>query len=223
MRIVITFQRRGDASYLPLIEMAFASAKKFGYETVMVGPDALCADHHIRFTPDMEPLLMNWILAAQLAFIVSPLFDQPSVIFSPDALVVKHLEPVFREMFDVAFTDRKNPRWPINNGVIYLKPAKKNQLGAFWREALRICRGYPVETQEWYGDQQSVHDAYMQGYHLGLGVNVALLPCSTYNASPLRITETIDKQLLNQAYVIHFKGKRKGMMQKYWDLICTRI
>lgn len=222
MRIVITFQQRGDYSYLPLIEMAFASAKRFGYETVMVGPESLGADYHIRFTPDMEPCLMNWILAAQLAFIVSPLFDQPSVIFSPDALIVKRLEPVFRENFDVAFTDRKNPKWPINNGVIYLKPANRHKIGALWRDALAVCKQYPIETQEWYGDQQSLYDVYIGGNHLRLGVNVALLPCSIYNASPARVTNEIDKGLLNQAYVAHFKGKRKGVMQKYWDLLCAQ-
>lgn len=220
MRIVVTYQDRGDNSYINLIEMAFASAKRFGYETVMVGPYSLGADHHICFTPDMESRLMNWILAAQLAFIVSPLFDQSSVIFSPDALVIKHLEPIFREPFDVAFTDRKNPRWPINNGVIYLKPAKRHQIGALWRKCLEICKSYPIETQDWYGDQQSLYDAYQAGAHRELGVNVALLPCATYNASPARVTNTIDKQLLNQAYVAHFKGKRKDVMRTYWDFLC---
>ena len=135
MRVVFTYRHQGSQEYLDLITIAQESAARFGYRSVLVGdniPYELANDHIGSKTANDEPLLMNWILAAQLAFIESPLFDQPSVIFSPDALVIKPLEPIFEQDFDVAFTDRDNRRWPINNGVIFLHPARKDLIREFW-------------------------------------------------------------------------------------------
>lgn len=222
MRIIITYQQRKDHTYLDLIGMAFASAKRFDYSTVLIGNTFMHGDYKMEFLPDQEPHLMNWILAAQLAYIESPLFDQDSVIFSPDALVLKRLEPVFDLAFDVAFTDRKNPRWPINNGVIYLKPEKRAELAAMWRKCLEICKSYPVETQDWYGDQQSLNDALQAGVHTELGLQVELLPCEVYNASPMKPGQAPTKRLLQDAYVAHFKGKRKDAMKDYWRGLCIK-
>lgn len=220
MRIVITYLHKQDDQYAPLIDMAFASASTLGYETVMVG-NIDAGDIHINFPAEREPRLMNWILAAQLAYIESPLFNEPSVLFSPDALIMQRLEPVFDKCFDVAFTDRKNSRWPINNGVIYLKPEHRVRIAALWRDALALCKTYPVETQDWFGDQQALHDVYMQGNHLRHGLVVQLLPCAGYNASP-RMEEAVDEYLAASAYVIHLKGKRKDMMKNYWDYLCKK-
>lgn len=222
MRIIITYQQRKDHSYQTLIGMAFDSAKRFGYSTVLVGNTYMHGDYKLEFLPEEEPLLMNWILAAQLAFIESPLFDQPSVIFSPDAIVLKPLEEIFDRGFDVAFTDRKNPKWPINNGVIYLNPSRRAELAAFWRRALEMCKTYPIETQEWYGDQQSLNDLLVAGVHHQLGLNVELLPCEVYNASPMRPGQGFNKRLVKDAYVAHFKGKRKDDMKEYWRVLCKK-
>ena len=222
MRIVITYQQRDDFTYQTLIGMAFDSAKRFGYETVLVGNTYMQGDIKMEFLPEEEPRLMNWILAAQLAYIQSPLFDQPTVIFSPDALILKPLEEVFEKDFDVAFTDRKNPKWPINNGVIYLKPERKQALAAFWQKALDVCKSYPVETQDWYGDQQALHDVLQAGVHQQIGLHVELLPCEVYNASPMKPGAGFDKRLIKDAYVAHFKGKRKSSMKDYWRYVCKK-
>lgn len=218
MRIVITYQDRSDAKYLSLIDMAFQSAKRFGYETVLVG-DIDAGDVKIKFPAGKEHHLMNWILAAQLEYIKSPLFDQDTVIFSPDALVIKPLDSIFKMGFDMAFTVRENSRWPINNGVIYLRPKLKQKIAAFWKDAIKVCKEYPKETQDWYGDQQSLHDVWSQGNHLRLGLNVMTLPCELYNASP-RHTEDLDTNIIETAYIVHLKGQRKHLMQQYLDLIC---
>lgn len=218
MRIVITYQHRGDDSYLPLIDMALASASRLGYETVMIG-NVDAGDIHLDFPADKEPYLMNWILAAQIAYVESPLFVENSVFFSPDALITRRLEPVFDMTFDLGFTDRANSRWPINNGVIFMKPQRRASIAKFFREALATCKKYSVETQKWFGDQQSLHDVYLSGAHRELELEVKMLPCRMYNAAPV-LDDVLDRDLMEDAYVVHMKGKRKGMMKTYWEALC---
>lgn len=218
MRVVITYLHRGDDTYLNLIDMAFASAKAQGYETVLVG-NIDAGDIKMNFPADREPLLMNWVLAAQHHYINSSLFDCDTVIFSPDALITQPLESIFALNFDMAFTNRDHKRWPINNGVIYLRPHRRQKIAAWWREAMQKCKEYDEETQNWFGDQQALHDLYVQGNHHRLGLQVALLPCSNFNASPAS-GEKLDTNLLKSAYIVHMKGKRKDMMQRYWDYLC---
>ncbi len=219
MRIVITYQHRGDDTYLRTIDLAFASAKRLGYETVLVG-NVIAGDKQIDFPADKEAHLMNWVLAAQRAFIDSPLFDCDSVIFSPDALLTRHIDKVFTLGFDIGFTIRNNRRWPINNGVIYLRPGRKREIAKLWHRAQKICKDYPVETQDWYGDQQALHDVWLAGHHERLHLNVSMLPCDIYNASPA-YGEDLDAKMIESAYIVHLKGRRKHLMQEYWDKICS--
>lgn len=212
MNIVITYLHKGRDEYLELIKDAFYSAKLYGYKCITVG-DTPLGDIHIDFPASKEVHLMNWILAAQKEFIDSEYFDGYSVIFSPDALINKPLESVFTNYFDVAFTDRDNKKYPINNGVIFLKSHNKKGLSSFWARCLEICKGYALDIQDWYGDQLSLWDAYSAKEHEKLGVNVALLPCAIYNASPRK--GQIDDNILKEAYIIHLKGARKTMMKLY--------
>lgn len=178
------------------------------------------ADEFIEFPADKEEHLMNWVLAAQQAFIKSSLFDRNSVLFSPDALIARRLDDIFDMPFDMAFTNREHRRWPINNGVIFLKPTNKKRIGCWWEDARTTCKSYPLETQQWFGDQQALHDLYLQGFHVDYGLNIRMLPCERYNASPIVSTE-LDDKLTKTAYIVHLKGQRKEMMSKYWDLICS--
>ena len=89
LKVVITYADLGNSDYVPLIDMAFASARKFGYKTVLV-TDAGAT----------KETLMPWILAAQKKFIDSDDFDGNSVLFSPDCLINRPLEPVCDFDFD---------------------------------------------------------------------------------------------------------------------------
>lgn len=214
MNIVITYLHRGRDEYIEMIKDAFYSAKLHGYRCISVGNMPM-GDVHIDFPASKEPYLMNWILAAQKEFIDSEYFDGESVIFSPDALINKPLERVFANYFDVAFTDRENKKYPINNGVIFLKDSNKEGLSAFWARCRELCKEYPFDIQDWYGDQKSLWDAYSAKEHERLGVGAILLPCEIYNASPRK--GQIDDEILKDAYIIHLKGARKTMMKLYKD------
>lgn len=220
MNIVITYHHGGDNRYLELIEMAFQSAKRLGYKTVLVG-NIHAGDINFRPPIDEDDYLMNWILKAQLSYIESDLFDTDSVFFSPDALITQPLEKVFKQKFDVALTNRSNRRWPINNGVIFMKPENKRRIAQYWNEAIKICAGYPIDIQKWYGDQQSLGDLVAKNYAGEIGLNLALYPCGKYNCSPKN--GNFDTSLLDQAMILHLKGKRKDLMEKYWDALCTRV
>jgi hypothetical protein len=217
MNIVIVYRDEGQNSYLPLIEMAFKSAKRIGYQTILItsNPNLQLADFNIIMPYEQEEFLMNWILAAQLAYINSGFFDVNSVLFSPDALIIKPLSDIFSKEFDVAFTDRDNKKYPINNGVIFLKPNNQPLLSNLWEQALLICKSYDLEIQKWFGDQLCLHDLLVKQIDKKLGVIVKLLPCETYNASP----KILDYSFLTDVYIAHFKGKRKHLMKEYWSKI----
>lgn len=219
MNIVITYRHGGDTRYLELIDLAFKSAKQHGYNTILVG-DIVDGDDF--YNPDIEDgvYLMNWILRAQLSYIESELFDCNSVFFSPDALICRPLDDIFDLSFDLALTHRKNKKWPINNGVIYMKPKNKEKIANYWKQAIALCAAYPVDAQKWYGDQQSLGDLVESNKHSELGLNLRLLPCEKYNCSPRN--GAFEAGLLNRAHIIHLKGKRKNLMEQYWDFICTR-
>lgn len=215
MNVVITYRHGGDELYYALIRDAFASAKRMGYKTISVGDFSDC-DIHMPFVQDMP--LMNWILAAQKHYIDSPEFDCNTVLFSPDALINRPLEEVFSQDFDAAFTIRDNKKYPINNGVIFIKPDNKRGLTRFWQSCLDICALYPPEIQGWYGDQKALWDACEAGYDCACGIKKAFLPCDQYNASP--VNGRIDKVMLTSAFIIHLKGRRKEMMKQYKAAIC---
>lgn len=217
MNIVITYCHKGNDEYPVLIKDAFKSAERFGYNTVSVGNYAL-GKQHIDLAYDREPLLMNWILAAQKSYIDSPLFNCNSVLFSPDAIINKPLEPVFSKSFDMAFTNRNHSKYPINNGVIFIKPGKNSGISGFWGDCLAICKNYSIDIQEWFGDQKSLWDAYQNEVYLKYGLDVSMLPCDKYNASPS--AHVFDGSMINDAFVIHLKGKRKHLMAQYMGAVC---
>lgn len=200
MKIVVTFRPDRDG-YVDLIGKAFESAKRFGYTTVMVGPQAFGADKHLPYRS--ESPLMDWILEAQRHFIGSDFFDENAVLFSPDAIINRRLDEVFDVAFDAGFTLRPHKTMPINNGVIFLKPKNWLRLLFFWEDCIEICRHYPKEIRDWYGDQMALWHALEGGKDAGLAVE--RFDCRTHNSSEVHGASS--------AYVVHYKGKRKAHMR----------
>lgn len=228
MKIIITFFNKGSetirdaksSDYHDYIKLAFESAKKFGYETVLVTSGAEFennADHVIRLK-DEEPFLMNWILQAQKAYLQSDLFNEDSVLFSPDALIRKDLTPIFEKEFDVAFTERAARKYPINNGVIYLKPKNKNRLIQLWDEFIYRCDQYDFDQKHWFGDQKAIIDTFEHYGNQPFSLKVLKLPCELYNASILNNNleaQEADPLLIEKSFILHFKGARKDLMKQY--------
>lgn len=216
---VITYRHEGNEEYPHLIEMAIESAARFGIETIVVGN--LCFDgaKFLAFNGDAELHLMNWVLAAQRYYLNSIFFLQNSIFFSPDALFIHHPKIVFEKNFDVAFTVREHKLYPINNGVIFLKPAGREKIVQFWDRCLTRCKEYPLDIQGWYGDQKSLADELDNGAAKRIGLDVLTLPCSIYNAHTDQ-KSGLDHAFLARALIGHFKGKRKNRMENYHRYLC---
>ncbi len=200
MKIVITYRHKGDQKYVDLIKMAFASAKQFGYTTVLVHAEDVPVEADIRIGCRHAAPLMDWVLAAQEAFCHSDAFNEDSVLFSPDAIINRPLEEVFDKDFDIAVTVRNHPRYPINNGVIFLKPKNKSKLQMFFVDTRLRCERQTPEIRDWFGDQLSLHEELAFYNDTPYGLKCERLPCEMYNYTP------------PDAYITHFKGKRKDKM-----------
>lgn len=226
MKVVITYFDYGK-NYLELLKMAFASAKLFGCETVLVTSSDISAgqDATLRVDHPGENVLMPAILDAQKAFIDSALFDSNSILFSPDALVARHLGQIFEKKdFDLGVTMGTSMDYPINNGVIYLRHSAKDGLGLLWGDFIEKCKSYPPRFQKWYGDQKAMHDVLSEYDDSLYGLNIERLLVRPYNCcfSHVRKWSAYDDLVWISAYVIHFKGDRKIRMAEYWEKIKAR-
>lgn len=223
MKVVVTYFDYGK-DYLELLKMAFASAKLFGCETVLVTSTDIGAgqDHTIKVSHPGENVLMPSILEAQKAYIDSALFDSNSVLFSPDALVARSLGPVFEKNFDLGVTQGTTMDYPINNGVIYIRPETKEKLSQLWSDMITRCYSYSERFQRWYGDQKAMQEIISEANDKPYGLNVKRLLSRFYNASfsMKHPWGANDELMLHSAYVIHFKGGRKNYMADYFKKIC---
>jgi len=223
IKVVITYFDLGK-DYHELLKMAFASAKHFGCETVLVtSTDIRAGQDATLYVPHPgENVLMQAILDAQKAYIDSALFDSNSVLFSPDALVARHLGQVFDKDFDLGVTQGTTMDYPINNGVIYIRPETKDRLSLLWSDFIARCNAYPDRYQRWYGDQKAMQEVISEANDMPYGLKIQRLLSRFYNASLSNKREwcASDDLMLHSAYVIHFKGMRKSQMASYYGKIC---
>lgn len=221
MNIVICYRSSGkDDVYIELINQAFYSAKKFYYTTIIVGDtENIIADQYIKL-PTLKKSgssleLMEWILQAQKRYIDSDLFTENTILFSPDALFIKDVKNVFNKHFDVAVTKREHPQYPINNGVIFIKPKEREKISKLWNDFYTRCTQYDLDTRKWYGDQKSMHQVLSDENYRNYDLKIQKLDCGIYNASPSfkQNTKQADEEIIKYAYILHFKGKRKETMK----------
>lgn len=220
MKVVITYFDYGK-DYLELLKMAFASAKLHGCETILVTSSDIGVgqDATIKVPHAGEDVLMPSILEAQKAYIDSALFDSNSILFSPDALVARSLGPVFDKSFDLGVTQGTTMDYPINNGVIYIRPETKEQLSKLWSDMIARCKTYLPKFQKWYGDQKAMQEIIKEAGDRPYGLNVKRLLSRPYNAcfSHHRNWCAYDDLTWHTAYVLHFKGERKARMAEFWE------
>lgn len=225
MKVVITYFDYGK-NYLDLLKMAFASAKLYGCQTVLVTSSDIGAgqDETLMVDHPGENVLMPSILEAQKAYIDSALFDCNSILFSPDALVARPLGPVFDKPFDLGVTQGTSMDYPINNGVIYIRPEVKEQLSRLWADMIARCKSYPTRFQKWYGDQKAMHEVISEANDTPYGLRVERLLARPYNCcfSHAREWCAYDDLTWISAYVLHFKGERKVRMAEFWEKIKKR-
>ncbi len=210
--VVITY-RYGNPNYLELIGMVIENISTCGYKPFVVGDCGFADAIDIHYENNSP--LMVWILEAQKAYMESKYFTKDSILFSPDALIIKPIEFPKCDL-GVTLNYLQPVKHLLNNGVIFIKPRHKDKLIKLWDDAIRICKSYPQGIQEWGGDQMALQEALVTSDWEPYGLKVKLLNCEDYNAPMTKNNPTEDERVLKKAKIIHFKGERKRKMAQIW-------
>lgn len=168
--------------------------------------------------PPKKPLMLQYI-EAQAVFEES-CTDDLSVLGATDCMVARDLTDALQPKHRLVVTYRRGP-WPINN----IGYAKDHDLAAwFLRRALKILEGLPSPMHLWEGDMRAWELALgdwdtrrVLGNSVRLacpeGRKIHLYPCVSHNNFVRRIGPP--KSSSRSAYLLHFKGERKALMDEY--------
>ena len=172
-----------------------------------------------------------------LEFVKSDLFDRPTILVDPDLVLQRDPSAVFEEDFDVGLTWRDISEFgkpkdfnehangqPINAGVIFLNPKRKDAVINFFEKCLADLMSLEPDFWKWYGDQESLQRVSgvaekieYQPEILDIdGVRIRQLLCDEYNFSaPNLANGNPNTAHFPNPYIIHFKGFRKQIMFPY--------
>lgn len=178
----------------------------------------------LRYDIDPRKLILSRLIA-QIAFLKTCDVISDVVFLDSDIIVNSNLENVFEKDFDVALTYRESKKrnMPINGGVLFVSGRRKEKVLEFFEMVYSIYIDKYAHHDVWWGDQLALMDA------LGVediknknvldvdGVTVCLLSCGEYNYYPPHSYRSILSELKNKK-ILHFKDKRKNMMQLYWNI-----
>ena len=176
-------------------------------------------------------------LECWLHFVKSTLFDRPTILIDPDLLYQHDITAVFKKRFDIGLTwrdVRDDPKpttfntafknHPFNAGVIFLNPARKSKVIAFFETCLTLLQAMDKEFWKWYGDQEAIlktsgrenNLAFEPNYWEYNGIKFKSFLCEDYNFSQPYVPN--GRYILshyNSPYIVHFKGKRSILMFEY--------
>jgi hypothetical protein len=173
----------------------------------------------------LERRLMLWILEVALCYLRSPQFDRDTVMVSPDMLVFDDLRPWMQSGHFVVLMRAKYPAHPILNAVQFWPVRRKEQIGAFYEEALAIGKTLPEGYLEWGGDTEPIRRLLAPlepGLVMRDGKPIARLieadeilqSFTSAQAAALKRGEAVKPVRA----VLDFRYLRKKHQQKYFDL-----
>lgn len=128
------------------IEWLEKSASKQGYKTHVVTDTKTNIDASVRVGDARKSGLMKWILEAQTEAIRQA--SGPSVMVSPDSLVMGPLDTLFGG-WDVVLLTRRKPK-PIVNSVIAFQPS--DRLARLWQRMAAHSKCLDAKSLEWGAD-----------------------------------------------------------------------
>lgn len=218
-------------NYIRMIDLLFRSAKLFHQDStcflltdLATNAEAISFPHHaVRRPVDYSTLMWSRTLAQQY-FIESSDFSQPIILIDSDIIINGSLKPLFWEDFDVALTWRKSAIMPINGGLIILNNKRPDAAISFFDRFVACYRDQYSPQATWYGDQLALRDCVGLNHRQMsesrivtiAGAKILLLPCETYNYSPTNAFGAIRDRLPDKV-ILHFKGRRKRLMELFWD------
>lgn len=224
-------QSLNHKEYLSMINMMFASARLFhpgATSTVLTDTDTNLGgmsrevDRVVRIDIDSNKLMLERA-NAQWRHVQSSSFTSPLILLDSDILINASLYPIFDNEFDVAVTWRASKDMPINGGFLILNNARPDTAKRFFERFTAIYQDSYADRAAWFGDQLALRDC------VGLSLldmakqkvvevddcRILLLPCETFNYSPMNQYGEICSDL-SEKVVLHFKGERKRLMSPFW-------
>ncbi len=184
------------------------SAARQGYPTHLVTDTQTKRDAFLRVGNARKSGLMMWILEAQAEAIRNA--SWPSVMVSPDSLVMGSLEDLFGG-WDVLLLTRRKPK-PIVNSVIAFQPSER--LAKLWGRVIDHAKGLDAKSLEWGADIDALV-SYMAIQPLENctrmvdDVRVRFMPMQT-------VFTSVDRGGARPTTPIwDFKGSRKALMARH--------
>lgn len=130
------------------------------------------------------------------------------IILDLDMIIMGDLSEAFNYDFDIAYTNRKLHRKPLNGGMIFCRQSQKTK--DFWNEWLRNCEGAYIDKKT-----QNRNNLECKGFaqsalwytinNCSFPINIKALPCLEYNAC--------DEEWFNIDYskikAIHIKSRMR--------------
>ncbi|MEO5861671.1 MAG: hypothetical protein ABIQ03_04325 [Burkholderiales bacterium] len=217
--------------YLSMIHMMFASARLFhpGAKAIVLTDtdtnfaySARNVDQVVRCDMDRDKLMLERA-KAQWRYVRNNPFESPIIILDSDILINAPLFPIFGNEFDIAVTWRESTNMPINGGFLILNNDRPEIAKRFFERFTEIYQDRYADKAAWFGDQLALRDCVglslldMAKYNVVdvNGCRILLLPCDTYNYSPMNQYGEICSDL-SEKVVLHFKGERKRLMAPFW-------
>ncbi len=175
-----------------------------------------------------EPMFERVVTMA--AYVNSKLFTAPTIFLDIDAFLIRPIQAIFFEDFDVGLTHRQIVgQMSINEGVIFANNKNLENVRKFFdsylesylaaEESAEVAKIYK-NIRRWRGGQLAINAA--AGGHQFYATStikteydtkIAYLPCSKYNLSQISEKE-VNKDLRQRCCVLHLKGNRKGWITK---------
>jgi hypothetical protein len=130
--------------------------------------------------------------------------EPPYISLDVDLLVMQDISGMLDPEYDATMTVRENSDGMIYNGGVF-----SVQRRGFIEDCLAQIEQMPPEWQNWTGGQRAMVAARERW-------RLKELPCSTWNFSPQQLSE-----VRSHMRVLHFKGKRKSMMEEAYARLCA--
>ena len=186
----------------------------------------------IRFPVKGEEPMFERVLTMN-SYVHSDLFNSPTVFLDIDAFLIRPVNEIFLEDFDVGLTHRHIVgQMSINEGVVMANNKNSKPVRSFFNSYLASYLAAETSPdvnkiykniRRWRGGQLAINAAAggYQFYSTSIqiteyGTKIAFLPCSKYNLSQIQEGE-VNKYLRNRCCILHLKGNRKGWIKRLKD------
>lgn len=137
--------------------------------------------------------------------------EAPRVLYvDTDIVMRKDCSALFNVPADIVLTNR-GPKVVADRQQPFLFGCVAYQNRAIWAEIAKRVRAMGDDDKHWWGSQVVAFDLWMEQEHGSTAWKIVSVPCATYNYVPKNADDVPD-----EAWVIHYKGKRKLWMRDKW-------